>query len=140
MVDRLLVDSRAAGLVDAGTIEWLISTEVGELLRTHAKRLRRELPIYADVQPDAPGLPSSADPLDRVMLRGRIDALVPTGDGCVVIDYKTDSVAADRVSEWLATYRPQLEAYAGAVARMTGRPVRTLVVFLKPRTVVELTA
>ena len=139
LVERRLMDSRAAGLVDAGTIEWLVATEVGALLRTHAKRLRRELPIYADVPPHAPGLPPSADPLDRVMLRGRIDVLVPTGDGCVVIDYKTDSVAADRVSERLAIYRPQLDAYSGAVARMTGRPVRTLVVFFTPRTVVELT-
>jgi ATP-dependent helicase/nuclease subunit A len=138
LVDRLLLDTRSAGLVDAGAVAWLMSTEVGVLLRTYAKRLRRELPIYADVPAAVPGLPASRDPQDRVMLRGRLDVLVQTDDGCVIVDYKTDAVPPEQVDERVALYRPQVEAYAGAVARMTGRPVRTLVVFLKARVVVPL--
>src|SRR5215217_5123732 len=91
LIDRRLIDSAAAALVDVGAVGWLMSTEIGSLLRTHAKTIRRELPVYAAVAPEGSGLPQSADPLDQVMLRGRLDVLVPADDGCVLIDYKTDS-------------------------------------------------
>jgi ATP-dependent helicase/nuclease subunit A len=141
MVERRLLDPAQASWVDLGAIEWFVSTEIGTLLRTHALALRRELPIYASVPPpgtdDAP-LPPNSDPLDRVMLRGRLDVLLPLADRCVLVDYKTDAVEAHQVQRRLELHRPQLAAYADAVAAMTGSPVRAYAVFLRPQVVCEV--
>jgi ATP-dependent exoDNAse (exonuclease V) beta subunit len=72
------------------------------------------------------------------MLRGRLDVLLPLADRCVLVDYKTDAVAPDRVPDRLEAHRPQLAAYAAAVAAMTGKPVRAYAVFLRPRVVCEV--
>jgi ATP-dependent helicase/nuclease subunit A len=141
MVDGRFLDERQARAVDADAIAWLMSSDLGALLRQNAKTLRREVPIYAPVpgpaDAAAPAL-DSTDPLDRVMLRGRLDVLLPLGDRCVVVDYKTDAVSADQVADRLALHRPQLAAYARAVEAMTGKPARTLAVFLRPRVICEV--
>ena len=141
MVERRLLDRAGAGLVDVGAIAWLAAGDLGQLLRRHASQLRREVPIYASIPPggaDGAPLPPSDDPLDRAMLRGRLDVLLLLADRCVVVDYKTDTVPADQVNSRLDLHRSQLQAYAGAVAAMTGKPVRTLAVFLKARVVCEV--
>ena len=76
----------------------------------------------------------STDPLDQVMLRGRIDVLVPTDDGYVMIDYKTDRIAADDVDARVSIHAPQLQLYRNAVECITGQPVsQVIVVFLHAR-------
>jgi ATP-dependent helicase/nuclease subunit A len=138
MVDRRLLDPTQSAWVETDAIEWLMSTEVGQLLRTNGKTLRREVPIYASAtgaSADGAPLPPTSDPLDRVMLRGRLDVLLPLADRCVLVDYKTDAVAPEQVALRLESHRPQLQAYAGAVAAMTGKPVTSYAVFLRPRVV-----
>jgi ATP-dependent helicase/nuclease subunit A len=146
-VERRLLDADQAKVVDADAIVWLVSSEVGQLFRNNAKALRRELPIYAAIPPAVPGTsggpgPGAAPPapLDQVMLRGRLDALLPLADRCILVDYKTDAVSAGQVNARLDLHRPQLAAYADAVAAMTGKPVRTVAVFLKPRVICEVEA
>jgi ATP-dependent helicase/nuclease subunit A len=133
MVDRRLASTVEAGLVDLDAVAWLTASEVGTLLRENAADLRRELPVYAAAPAAADATPT--DPADQVMLRGRIDVLVPLADRSVLIDYKTDDVPADRVPARAEAYRPQVEAYAGAVERITGKPVDVMLVFLRPRVI-----
>lgn len=63
-----------------------------------------------------------------MLLQGVEDAWFETPDGLVIVDYKTDRIRPDAVPERTAYYAAQLRAYAGAMARITGRPVcrRTL--------------
>ena len=140
MVERGLLDARRAGHVDPDALAWLAVSELGRLLRLKAMTLRREIPIYASVPPVANGIPmpQSDDPLDRVMLRARLDVLLPLDGRCVLVDYKTDNVSADKVARRLELYRPQLRAYADAVGAMTGKPVQALAVFLGPRVICEV--
>jgi len=69
------------------------------------------------------------------MLRGRLDVLLPLADRCVLVDYKTDAISPEHAKFRLESHRPQLEEYAGAVAAMTGKPVRAYAVFLRPRVI-----
>ena len=110
-----------------------LALPAGELLRTHAAELRRELPVF--VASEAPA--GSSDPQDRVMLRGRIDVLIADAPGgAVVIDYKTDRIPAEQAPRRAETYALQTEAYRQAVMAITGRPPREmLLVFLHPRVV-----
>jgi ATP-dependent helicase/nuclease subunit A len=111
-----------------------LESAAGRLLRAHAGELSRELPVYVAEHPHA-----SADPLDAVMHRGRIDVLIPHPEGAVVIDYKTDHVKPADVPARAEAYAAQATAYRRAVEAITGKPVRqVLFVFLQARVVHSL--
>ena len=64
---------------------------------------------------------------------GRVDLVYREGDALVVVDYKSDEVDAAQVEGHARTHHAgQAEAYADALARSTGCPVRR-VVFVFPR-------
>lgn len=123
LVERRVLSSGVSRHVDVEGIRWFLGTELGRELRRNAKALLRELPIYAAEQS------TSVSGYDCVMLRGRVDVLLPLADESVLVDYKTDA-GAD-----VEAYRPQVEAYADAVRRMTGKSVRPYVVLLRARRV-----
>ena len=124
---RRITDAQADA-VDVDAILWLMSTDVGGLLRDG--RARREVPIYF-----AHGTTGG---MDDVMVRGRVDALVPDGGGWLVVDYKTDRVSGDGVAARADTYAGQMDLYAAAVAKVTGRPaVGWALVFLHGREIVR---
>jgi ATP-dependent helicase/nuclease subunit A len=75
-----------------------------------SRRLWREVPVAA--------------PVAGGFLHGFIDLLFEEPDGLVVVDYKTDSLRDDRVEDAVEKYRLQGGAYAGAVAKATGRKVK----------------
>jgi ATP-dependent helicase/nuclease subunit A len=121
-----------AALGDRADLLWLIGSEIGTLLKSNAAALKREVPIYfAAPAPDG----SSPDALDQVMVRGRIDLLVPTPTGPVLIDYKSDRISQDDVPERARFYAPQLNAYRTALEKITARPSATYLVFLAPRVI-----
>ena len=53
---------------------------------------------------------------------GRIDLLIRTADGLVVMDHKLAGVNEGSVEEIVATWAPQLGLYATAIARVSGKP------------------
>ena len=66
-----------------------------------------------------------------MLLQGVVDALFETKDGLVIVDYKTDRIRPEGVPARTAYYTAQLRAYAGAMVRITGRPVcRRVLYFL----------
>ena len=129
-VDRLQTAGRLtreqAAVVDVDAIVWLMSTDIGRQLR--AGNVRREVPVYF-----AHG--DAADCQDRVMVRGRIDALVPdAAGGWRIVDYKTDQVRGDALEARTAEYAGQLRLYRSALDRITGGRVRgASLVFLDAR-------
>ncbi len=120
-----------AATVDLEDLRWLLTTPPGMLLRQYADRLMRELPFTWGRSPE--GL-AAADPLDRQMIRGRLDVLIPTDGGLVLLDYKTDRVTGQRLNERGDLYHPQLATYAQALAEITGRKVSgAYLIFLHAR-------
>ena len=130
LVERRLLTRIEADRVDVESLLWLMESEVGALLREHASTARRELPVYA-AEPTAEGAAGA----DQVMLRGRLDVLIPLPDRSILIDYKTDAVAAEQVAARAQLHLPQARVYASAVERMTGKPAQVLLVFLRPRVI-----
>ena len=133
---RRLISPAAAAMVDTGAIAWFAGTDLGQALRTHASRLRRELPIYFPREArtaDDKSIPP-ADPMDRIMIRSRIDVLVETDRGLEVVDYKTDAITAETLADRTEFYRPQMDLYREAIAGATGKPVAAVhLVFLRAR-------
>ena len=75
-----------------------------------------------------------AAPLEGGIVDGFIDLLFEEEDGLVVVDYKTDSIAAKETADTAERYQIQGGAYALALQQVTGKPVKEVVfLFLQPR-------
>lgn len=60
---------------------------------------------------------------EQVMLQGVVDCFWQEDGGLVIVDFKTDRTAG-RLEEKTADYAPQLSAYALALSRIYGQPVK----------------
>lgn len=65
---------------------------------------------------------------EQVMLQGVVDCFVPSPDGITILDFKTDRVGDDPTAR-AAYYRPQLEAYAKALEKIYGQPVKEKILY-----------
>ena len=129
MVARGQLTDDLAAEVDVEAILWLLSTDVGQRLR--AGGVKREVAVYFSRPSDGT---AAADCMDHVMVRGRLDAIVPDGDRWMIVDYKTDRVTGNGIDGRVAVYAEQVKLYAEAVAGITGRTVsRSALVFLHAR-------
>ena len=133
-----ILSLREAEAVDAEAIVKLFSSPLGRRMRT-APVLRREFRFSllcdaADFFPVSPG--------EQVLLQGVVDCFLEEDGAITVIDYKTDRVRNRAEAEERArVYIPQLRAYAGALRRICGKPVRQcLLYFLSAGEAVELPA
>jgi ATP-dependent exoDNAse (exonuclease V) beta subunit len=140
LVENRLIAPAAAQSVDVDSICWLIGSPVGEMLRAHAKATRRELPIYLALPPEElDPQAKSDDPQDRVMVRSRADAVVTTPRGLEVVDYKTDRIDEQTLTERVEFYRGQMDLYRRAIKAVTGQDVAAVhLVFLHARRIVTL--
>ena len=59
-----------------------------------------------------------------MLVQGIIDAYFLEGDEIVLVDYKTDRVRRGEEQKLVDLYHTQLEDYAQALHRMTGRRVK----------------
>ncbi len=135
MVQRHQLTPQQAQLVDLDSIRWLLASEIGELLKQG--RSHRELPFYFPAAPPAGG-EGVLDPMDHIMVRGRLDAIVPTPQGLLIIDYKTDRAVPQPGSERAIGYQKQCGYYRQAIERMGGSKVAGVrLVFLVARVIVD---
>jgi ATP-dependent helicase/nuclease subunit A len=122
---RFLSDREAAA-VDAAAIVRLFSSPLGQRMKC-APRLRREFKF--SLLCDAAELYGSGAG-EELLLQGVVDCYLEEADGLTVIDYKTDQLKSRAEAKRRAeVYRGQLSAYARALERITGRPVRECVLY-----------
>jgi ATP-dependent exoDNAse (exonuclease V) beta subunit len=77
--------------------------------------------------------------VEDLVVRGQVDLWFIEGGELVIVDYKTDAVAAAQAERRAQDYALQLRLYAMAVERVAGRAVdRAWVHFLRPNTPVEV--
>ena len=123
--------AREAQAVDTASLLRLGRTELGAQLAAAeaAGTLRREF-RFSLLCPAETFFPGAGD--EQVLLQGVVDAWFDTKDGLVIVDYKTDRIHPEDVPARTAYYAAQLRAYAGAMARITARPVcRRVLYFLR---------
>lgn len=68
-------------------------------------------------------------PEEQALLQGVVDCMYETGDGIVIVDFKTDRVSGTAAVKRAEQYRGQLHAYARAVQLVFGKPVIRCVLF-----------
>jgi ATP-dependent helicase/nuclease subunit A len=109
-------------------------SEVGTRIRRHPSRVQRELPFTARF--DLEELESLGflgtenldlhDPLhgEWMVVQGVVDLAVILPTELWILDFKTDRVTSCTLPRKVEAYRPQLQLYARALARIYRRPVR----------------
>ncbi len=64
---------------------------------------------------------------DMLLVQGIIDVWFEEEDGIVVLDYKTDKIR--RMEELREKYHRQLDYYAKALERLTGKKVKEKIIY-----------
>lgn len=121
MADARLLLPEQAACVDARRILRFFRSETGRRL-LGADALWREFKF--SLLTPAGQLLADAGSDEPVLLQGVVDCCFRQGDALTVLDFKTDWVTPETLGAHAETYRGQLEAYAGAMTRILGLPVR----------------
>ena len=111
-----------AAAVRLSDIRRFLESEIGFRMERAEEggRLHREQPFVLGVP--AHEIRSDWQSEELVLVQGIVDAWFEEDDGIVIVDYKTDRV---RTMQTLAErYHVQLESYAKAVERLTGKLVK----------------
>ena len=113
--ERYLTE-REAGAVDAAAIAKLFASPLGRRM-LHADAIRREFKF--SLLCGAREL-LGVDAPDRVLLQGVVDCCLEEDGALCVIDYKTDVIRSEA---------QLLRAYAGALERIFGKPVKECLLY-----------
>ena len=124
LVDRELISPEEAEAVDVEALARFCACELGQRVRKAGSAVLREVPFSLSLPAEEFYQEELAGYDERVLIQGVIDCLVDEGDGYLLIDYKTDRLQNGQVEEFVAKYRPQIDLYAKAVARILKKPVK----------------
>lgn len=130
----LLTDSgklspEMAACIRRDDILHFLETPSAQRMRAAAAKglLHAEQPFVLGVRAGEIYKDYEAESEDLLLVQGIIDVWFEEDDGLVVLDYKTDRVAQPQ--ELVDRYHRQLEYYAEALERMTGKPVREKIIY-----------
>ena len=101
-------------------------SDIGRRIRTCPNVLREfKFSVLMDGKRYGHGLEE-----EKILLQGVVDFALIEEDGITVVDYKTDRVTGEGVSELLGKYGAQVNSYAEALSRIFNLPVKSKLIFL----------
>ena len=130
-----------AQAVDAAALRRFLASPLAAELRAAEAAGRKPLREYRfTLLVPAQAYDSQASEEDSILLQGVADCCFETEGGLTVVDFKTDRVRTpEDIRLRSEQYRPQLEAYSLALARVLGKPVvRRVLYFLVPGEAAEV--
>ncbi len=113
--------------IDASRIAAFAQSPLGQrMLRAQQSgNLRREQPFVIEVK--ASQIRKRWGDDETILVQGIIDAYFREEDGFVIVDYKTDRV--NSLEELRKRYQIQLDTYAQALEKLTGRTVKEKIIY-----------
>jgi len=146
--ERLLSENAIAAVVaehiDTESILAFFQTDLGRLAAHSSNSIWREWPFTFALPTSgweglSPARDTKHEMRDTIIVQGIIDLLVRTPEGLVIVDFKTDRIAAEQVTERAGFYRRQLALYGRAAsAILKSRTMARWLHFLGPRCSVEV--
>lgn len=130
--DKLVADGamtmEIAGRIDTASVLTFLESELGGVVLDSENTVWREWPFTfgltaSEWRDSRLSEDATYATEDRIIIQGIIDMLVRTPDGLIVIDFKTDHVTADRISERAELYRQQLNLYGKAASAILRSPL-----------------
>lgn len=120
-LSHLLSDAQAEA-VSARDITELMTSPLGEELRgTPPDMIRREFRFSMLVP--AKELASGIASDDKILLQGAVDCFFERDGKITVVDFKSDAIRRGEEAERAKLYEGQIAAYAGALEKLTEKPV-----------------
>lgn len=115
------------GAVSADKLCAFLQTNLAKRMMAAAakKKLYKEQPFVLGLSADR--VKDSFPDTEMVLMQGIIDVYFEEEDGIVVADYKTDRVQS--ADELVKRYYLQLDYYAEALERLTGKPVKEKIIY-----------
>ena len=120
LVSQKLITPEQALMADARMIFAFFDSDIGRKLRSGTQHLREfKFSILDDGVNYGDGLEG-----EQVLLQGVVDCALLEEDGITVVDFKTDHVTEETISDVAAHYAPQVQAYAHALSRIYRKNVK----------------
>ncbi|MDH4203082.1 MAG: helicase-exonuclease AddAB subunit AddA [Phycisphaerae bacterium] len=130
-----MIQSLAAGIDVSGIVSFFDS-DLGRLAQQAGNTVLREWPFTYALNAADVGAKTTGE---TVVLQGIIDMLIPTSEGLVIVDFKSDRVGENEIGDRTEKYAQQLRLYARAAADILNKPVSSAwLYFLRPRKAVEI--
>lgn len=127
-----LMAPATAARIDVTGIVNFFKTKVGRQILEHPNDYHREEPFAMIMNGHEPFEDIAEDDDDQVLIHGIIDGYLVTNDGIILVDYKTDHLAATpaAIKQVVQKYSGQLRLYAEALNIMQPIPVVQMGLYL----------
>ncbi len=128
--DEYITEKEVSG-IDKNRILGFFESPIGKRMCS-SSNVKRERPFYMEIKSSEtyPNLDEDIYKDETIILQGIIDCYFEEPDGLVLIDYKTDYVPNGRSEDLREKYRVQLDYYAKALERITGKRVKERYIYL----------
>ncbi|WP_047986175.1 helicase-exonuclease AddAB subunit AddA [Ornithinibacillus californiensis] len=126
LVEREILRREEAESIDLVAIEEFFHTEIAGLMMA-APKLYREVPFTITLPANEVYANWTSETNEQVLVQGVFDAVIPTENGWIILDYKTDQIDQE-VDETVITklvnrYKVQLSLYRHALETIWKAPV-----------------
>lgn len=130
LTQKGLLGKEDAAMLNPEDFERFLESGLGRRMQAAqlSGKLYRERPFFLTVAAGETDM-RWKDSQESVLIQGIIDAYFETDEGLVLVDYKTDRVETADGSDLAEKYRVQLDYYARALTRLTGRPVSEILIY-----------
>ncbi|MBP7177063.1 MAG: helicase-exonuclease AddAB subunit AddA [Thermoclostridium sp.] len=131
MVKRDLLTEQQAQTVSLEKIQRFLGSDLGGRMLS-ADKVFREVPFNMEIPCHEVFLDMVEEEYkeETLLLQGIIDCYFEQPDGLVLLDYKTDAIPPAGITEIAARYRLQLNYYAQALGKLTGKRVKERYLYL----------
>lgn len=126
LVLREILRRQEADSVDIEAVVRFYDTEIAELMMA-ADKIYREVPFSITLPASQVYANWKSETEEQVLVQGVFDAVIPSKDGWIILDYKTDyipgEVDEEVISKLVNRYRVQLDLYRHALQTIWNAPV-----------------
>lgn len=126
MIGEELLTRQQGETVDVERISRFCLSDIGQRM-IRAETLNREVPFNLEIPVEEVYKDMSGE---KLLLQGVIDCWFEEEDGVVLLDYKTDQLPEGGTDILKERYRIQLEYYARALSKLTGKVVKEKLIYL----------
>lgn len=132
LAEREILTRAEADIVDIQSIERFFHTDIARLL-IGSSGIQREVPFSITLPASSVYANWDNPSEEKVLIQGIMDCLIPTADGWILLDYKTDYIGGEvtekTMQQLTERYRVQLSLYREALEKIWKQPVKKAYVY-----------
>ncbi|GEN30703.1 ATP-dependent helicase/nuclease subunit A [Cerasibacillus quisquiliarum] len=132
LVDREILRSEMVEVIDTQAIEKFYTTDIAKYMMT-VEKIYREVPFSLTLPAQDVYRNWDESEQEEVLIQGVIDCLIPTDEGWIILDYKTDRINGDVTDnikdQLIKRYQIQMNLYRQAIEKIWQQPVKSVYLY-----------